>query len=431
MPNLRLRSLLAGGLILLALAWLVLPLPGCGRKGAAVGADTRVLFIGLDGAEWGLIRELMARGEMPHFQHLMERGIHGDLRSLEPLQKSPAIWTTIATGKSPREHGIRTFVEARDGQPLTQNLRRVKAIWNILSTTGRRVGIVGWLMSWPAEAVNGFVVTDYIQYSAGRDAKLEHRTHPPELYDRVAPLNRDWRALPWSVVNRFVGIPIDSAAADSSARIRATPMKWMIAADASFTDMALKLGPEEKPDFLAVYLRSMDTFGHLYWNYRHPESWPPGLLDPAMVPVFQSTMERNYRWIDEQLGRILALADERTTVILCSDHGFKGGGGGGVQDHRLEGVLVMAGPHIGKGEITGATVYDITPTLLALFGLPKAEDMPGKVLWSAFDASVRPELFKETLPTYETGPAGGAEGGTASPVDAELMERLRSLGYIK
>ena len=53
----------------------------------------------------------------------------------------------------------------------------------------------------------------------------------------------------------------------------------------------------------------MDTFGHLYWNFQHPEAWPPGLLDPSMVPYFQKTMEKNYEWIDGQLGRLLALAE--------------------------------------------------------------------------------------------------------------------------
>lgn len=408
----------------------------CGRRGSGVGADTRVLFIGLDGAEWSLIKALMAQGRMPNFQKLMERGVHGELKSLEPLQKSPAIWTTIATGKSPREHGIKTFVEEKDGQPLTQNLRRVKALWNILSATGRKVGVVGWLMSWPAEEVNGFIVTDYIQYAAGRNSKMTHRTYPEGLYDEIAPLNRDWRAMPWSGVNAFLGQPLDTTLIggtnpDTLAILRARPMRWMISADASFADIALKLARPTPPPFLAVYLRSMDTFGHLYWNFQHPEAWPPGLLDPSMVPYFQKTMEKNYEWIDGQLGRILALADEKTTVILCSDHGFKGGGGGGVQDHRLEGVLVMAGPHIGRGEITGASVYDITPTVLALYGLPKAEDMPGKVLWAAFDKTIRPEMFKETLPTYETGGGPAAANGQASPVDEELKERLRSLGYIK
>jgi len=406
---------------------LVLALAACGT--APKARTARVLLIGLDGAEWNLMRPLMEKGEMPNLKRLADSGVWGDLRSLEPLQKSPAIWTTIATGKPPEEHGIRSFVDMKGGRPLTQNIRRVHALWNIVGATNRTVGVVGWLMSWPAEEVNGFVVSDYIQYQAARNQRMENRTFPPELYDEIAPLNRDWKAMPWSEVNQFLSQPVPESA-DSNLIRQVRPIQWMITADQTFADVAIDLGRKRKPDFLAVYLRSMDTMGHVYWNYQNPESYPPALTDPTLAPYVKDTMSRDYRWIDTQVGRILDLADASTTVIVCSDHGFVGGGGGGVQDHRLEGVLIMAGPHIAKGEITGASVYDVTPTVLALFGLPKAEDMRGKVLWEAFDGSIRPENFKETLPTYETGKSRDGES-VSSPVDQELMERLRSLGYIK
>lgn len=420
------RFLAAAGL-----AALMFTGPACGRPDTAGGAGARVLLIGLDAAEWNLLRPMLAAGELPNLKRLIDRGISGDLRSLEPLQKSPAIWTTIATGRAPEEHGIRSFVDMKGGQPLTRNIRRVKALWNILSTAGRSVGLVGWLMSWPAEEVNGFVVSDYVQYQAGRSARLEHRTWPPELYDEIAPLNRDWRDLPWSEVGRFHAAPVDEHGPDSALVRKIQPIRWMISADLSFADIALKLGGERKPDLMAVYLRSMDTMAHLFWNYQSPESHPPGAVEPAWVPYFKDTMRREYRWMDEQVGRLLTLADSKTTVVICSDHGFIGGGGGGIREHRVEGVLIMAGPHVARGELTGATVYDITPTVLALFGLPKADDMRGKVLWGAFDATIRPDKFARSLPTYETGPAGEGTGAVASPVDKELMERLRSLGYIK
>jgi len=413
-----------GGLLALA----VVLASGCG--GPAGKSKGRVLLIGLDGVDWHLLKPLIDAGRMPHIKSLVDRGVAGDLRSLEPLQKSPAIWTTIATGKPPEEHGIRSFVDEVEGRPLTQNIRRVKALWNIASSAGKTVGVVGWLMSWPAEQVNGFVVSDYIQYQAARTGRMEHRTYPPELYDEIEPLNHDWKEMSWDAVSAFLSRPV-TAEADSAILIAARPIQWMITADKTFTDIALKLGKERNPDFLAVYLRSTDTMAHLYWNYQHPESWPPGTTDPALEPYFKDTMAKDYEWVDEQVGRMLdALADENTTVVICSDHGFVGGGHGGVRDHRVEGVLIMAGKGIAKGEISGASVYDLTPTLLAIMGLPKADDMKGKVLWQAFDATIRPEMFTEKLPTYESGDAAGQDG-LESPVDKELMERLRSLGYIK
>ena len=39
-------------------------------------------------------------------------------------------------------------------------LRSVKALWNVASEKGLRVGVVNWWATWPADPVNGYVVTD-------------------------------------------------------------------------------------------------------------------------------------------------------------------------------------------------------------------------------------------------------------------------------
>ncbi|MGH7682403.1 MAG: hypothetical protein ACRENN_10510, partial [Candidatus Eiseniibacteriota bacterium] len=83
--------------------------------------------------------------------------------------------------------------------------------------------------------------------------------------------------------------------------------------------------------------------------------------------------------------------------------------------------------------ISGATVLDITPTVLALYGLPTAQDMDGRVIQDALQPNVLKRVAKETrLKTYETArTAGQEEEPLRSPVDDELRERLRSLGYIQ
>jgi arylsulfatase A-like enzyme len=94
----------------------------------------------------------------------------------------------------------------------------------------------------------------------------------------------------------------------------------------------------------------------------------------------------------------------------------------------------MAGPDIKRdANISGATVLDITPTVLALFGLPTAQDMDGRAIEDALVPSVIKRIARETrLKTYETARAKGAgEEPLRSPIDDELRERLRSLGYIQ
>jgi predicted AlkP superfamily phosphohydrolase/phosphomutase len=413
---------------LIALA-LAAALGACGgrAKHEPVG---KVLLIGLDGAEWDLINPMVAAGELPNLGRLMAEGVHGNLRSLEPLAKSPAIWTTIATGKSPAEHGIKSFVDQIHGRPLTRNIRRVRAVWNIVSGVGRSAGVVGWLMSWPAEEVNGFVVSDYLQYAAAEGKRMNGRTYPPELETAIAPDIVDWRAMSWSSVQRFLDTPLDTAAVTPELEQLLRPMKWIMAGDETFARIGVKLYRERRPDFFAVYLRGTDAMGHLYWNYMTPEAVPEGTLLPEGMRYATGAMRAYYRYVDELIKPFLDAADASTTILVVSDHGFHGGLDRGVDMHKLDGILIMAGRGVGKGEITGAGVYDVTPTVLALLGLPPAQDMRGKILWSAISPDIPRDKFTHLIPTYETGERPAAGSSIESPVDEELKERLRSLGYI-
>src|SRR4030095_11598236 len=108
----------------------------------------------------------------------------------EPML-SPIVWTTIATGKTPLEHGISHFVAVNEKTgaelPVTSQMRRVKALWNILSGAGREVAVVGWWATWPAESVRGAVVSDHTCYhflfNAGASGSSDSIgvTQPPEL----------------------------------------------------------------------------------------------------------------------------------------------------------------------------------------------------------------------------------------------------------
>ena len=421
------------GVLLAMLATSLMTFSSCGKSGSSgEGGKPKLLIIGLDGADWHLINPMLEAGELPNLGRLIEKGVHGDLRSLEPLAKSPAIWTTIATGKSPAEHGIRSFVDRVHGRPLTRNIRRARALWNIFSSVNRTVGVVGWLMSWPAEKVNGFVVSDYLQYDAAPSQRVMHRTYPPELEEEVMDYVVHWQDVPWSFVQRFLDEPVDTTAMTREQERLFRPIRWIAGADMTFARVAAKLYKERRPDFMAVYLRGTDSMGHLYWNFMTPEAVPEGSLNPDGLKYCKGAMRAYYRYTDELIGPLLKEVDKNTAVIVVSDHGFKGGPGHGVQQHRLDGILIMAGRGVGHGEITGANVYDITPTALVLMGLPPAQDMQGKVLWAGLDPSIPRDKFTPGIATYETGEeTGRGEEPMESPVDEQLKERLKSLGYIE
>src|SRR5690606_21968568 len=65
----------------------------------------KVLLIGWDAADWKVINPLMDAGLMPALQRLVERGVMGNIATLDP-PFSPMLWTSIATGHTADRHGI-------------------------------------------------------------------------------------------------------------------------------------------------------------------------------------------------------------------------------------------------------------------------------------------------------------------------------------
>ena len=143
---------------LVALAALALLAASCGSD----SGPGRVVVLGLDGMDPQTVDLLMSEGKLPNFARLRQEGAYGRLETSRPIL-SPIIWTTIATGKTPDQHGIGHFVavnpQTGEDLPVTSRMRRVKAMWNILSDAGRRVDVVGWWATWPPENVNGAIVS--------------------------------------------------------------------------------------------------------------------------------------------------------------------------------------------------------------------------------------------------------------------------------
>src|SRR5262245_17277284 len=136
----------------------------CGAAPPDAPAGRPVVLIGLDAADWSAIDPLVRAGKLPTFERLQRYGRTGTMLATPPLL-SPILWTTIATGRAAEDHGILDFMVDRPsgGQaPVAVTSRRVPALWNLFSQAGRRVAVVGWWATWPAESVFGTIVSDRV-----------------------------------------------------------------------------------------------------------------------------------------------------------------------------------------------------------------------------------------------------------------------------
>ena len=264
---------------------------GCRQEPQSPLKSHPFVLVGIDGGAWKVVRRLWAEGRLPHLKRIADRGTTATLRTA--YNSSPVIWTTIATGVTPREHGITDFVvpTAQGDVPISSDLRKVPAIWNMLTQAGRRVAVLGWWGSWPAEPVNGVVVSDRAMLG------LEQRVSPPSYLPTFLAEVRRSREEP-SLFGQ-----------DDEAEMR----------DRAIARAAVTLAARNL-DLLLVYFRSPDIVSHNYWKYYEPKSF--GNVDPQELAKYRERVPRSYEAVDQALGRILAAAPKAINVLVISDHGF-------------------------------------------------------------------------------------------------------------
>ncbi len=402
----------------------------------------RVLLVGWDAADWKVARPLMAAGEMPHLARLVATGASGNLATIRPAL-SPMLWTSIATGKRPHKHGIHGFSEptpdGADVRPITTLGRTAKAVWNILHQAGHRPSVVGWWPSYPAEPIRGVMVSNFYTKvgEAPEPGPLPPRTVYPDAWaDRLAELRVAPMELPAEALGAFAPL---YRQVDQQTDKRLHALGKILAETVTVHAAATEVLEHADWDFAAVYYDAIDHFSHAFMRYHPPQQ--RRRVSDADFAVFGPVVANAYKYHDAMLGRLIALAGPGTTVLVISDHGFQSDAlrpahipaeaAGPAVEHREFGLFVAAGPGIAVGEtVFGATLLDVCPTVLHLYGLPIGQDMDGKVLATAL-ADPAPVA---TVPSWEDVPGDAGQHPPESRLDpvaaAEAMRQLVDLGYV-
>jgi len=444
-------AILAVALVVAAAVVFYVRTPGPADDVRIPAAPSRILIVGIDGLDWSRVNRLADEGRMPNVARMRSEGSSGILHSIRPFV-SPTIWTCIATGKTEEKHGISGFVvnipNSADASPTTSNMRKVKAVWQILSAAERSVGVIGWLVTYPADVVNGYLISSHVTLalSAKREARAPNQTddwlsegiYPKSLWSEVADNVYHEEDVGDSIIESFIATSVDRARQEEN--VRTSSLAKFYAADMTSLTLARHFFETRPADLSVVYFRGSDITSHFFWRFMEPESWKKE-LSAEVIETFSPVVERYYALADSLLGEVLELVDDDTVVVLLSDHGFAGHRGYrgfegdvavGIEMHREDGIIFISGPGIKRGgSIAGASVLDATPTVLALAGLPVARDMDGRPLTEAMSRTFLERHPVIHIDSYEVGDApDGDLTPIESPVDDEIKEMLRSLGYI-
>lgn len=426
--------------------------------GPAIGASPgRVLLIGIDAADESMIRPLVEAGRLPTLARFYREGTTGSLRSHEPML-SPILWTSIATGVSPTAHGVLDFIEidsAGRTVPISSGARRSAAVWDVLGGRGVPVAVVGWLATWPATTVNGWLVTDRFTIHPFETpesqpvADLRGKCFPQGLCGEIGgliarpeDLTRDEIVREFELPATSAGAPGGAAAEQAEAR-EERALAVVSSTTRTYAAAARWLEEEKGPAFEAVYFDGLDRLLHLFSDASLPPL--PG-SDPRRVARYGRVAEGFLVSLDRELAGLLKATGPDATVLVVSDHGWLTGDERPAVDprrdgpfaadwHAPEGVLFALGPGVRRGvRIESADIYDVAPTLLALFGLPPARDFRGKPLTALFETP--PEPATPPVDSYGPGPpapgvvARGAAGAAGGSEAEAAVRNLRGLGYI-
>jgi hypothetical protein len=383
----------------------------------------RLLVVGVDGLDGSLVESLADRGATEHLLALLAGG--ATFAKHRPPGEPPEVWTTLLTGMSVDAHGVRSAaasrlpgvaapIAARSGPialdaalrfllpsrtvPTSGAGRRVRTLWEIAGLT-RPALAVGWWASWPArgtegDPVPGYVVSDRVLAKLLSGSQEDRDTSPPSLYAR---LERDFRAdrTAWraSFDARFAELPKDvrSLAWES----------YLIDTFAWTTTLRLLEDPTVATSF--TYLPGLDIL-----RTRLLARGDTGAAVEAYV-----------RWLDESVFAGLAVRRGERIVLLADpgrgagpgDEGFVAALGGGA-------VPRCIGPTIGD--------LDAAPIVLRLAGLPASVEMLGRVPDRCFEpaGAERPRIG-----TW--GRRGRPVETQASDYDPDMLQRLKSLGYLR
>jgi len=421
-------------------------------RGGKTARPAPLFVVGWDGADWKLLDPLMQRGLLPNLSALVARGRTWNLETVNPMI-SPLIWTTIATGRSPVDHGIADFQEldpkTRARLPISGWSRKVPALWNAASDKGLKVGVVGWWATWPAEKVNGFFVSDRaapVLFPAEVLSGSPALTWPEGLADGVRLVGRRDGTPGFDEVSRALRVTraeFDAAvAANKDLGDPITGYQKILGSTRVYARTALDLYDRERPDLLMVYFEGTDEIGHLLARY-----YPPRLpnISEEDLRKYEGGVAAYFQEEDRILGEFMKRAEKAgANLVLLSDHGFKWTGGrpssaSSIQFdtaflwHESPGILAAAGPGFAAASARGkANIFDVTPTLCRLLGLPADPAFEGRPVTglaaSRLPAAAPPVSWTKTFKVERLAVRASSEADRKA--SEEFTKKLISLGYL-
>jgi predicted AlkP superfamily phosphohydrolase/phosphomutase len=289
---------------------------------------TKTIILGLDGADFGLVRRWAREGHLSFLNTFLESG-HVIETNVPELPGSE--WANFGTGVGPGYHGYVHSTQLRPGTYETERAGaghvQVRPFYKFLGDAGPRCVVLDLPGDFPQAAFNGLQIVDW-----GSEFKLwRYETRPRSLKRRIAseagehPLTRHTYTDP--------GI-------ESLKSLRAKLEEGVRVKGA----LARRLLAMEDWDFSYIGFGEGHKAGHFFWKF-----FDPGHPDfDAADPYLAGALLAVYQALDREMEHVVQAIRKPVNVMIVSDRGMQGELRG---DHLLTPVLqglgVFASPRGG------------------------------------------------------------------------------------
>jgi type I phosphodiesterase/nucleotide pyrophosphatase len=441
LPSRSWRALVFGGIVAFAGAAAVLVLtaeaetPPIQPALTVVGGQWRVRVIAVDGVD---ARIFATAGWIDPTR---ATGVSFTLAPQDTSDPARA-WTTIATGEPPSVHGVRgletrrvaglsgawstqrsalarTIGAATDLVRLTRpsvassNDRQSLTMWEVAEEAGLRSSVVNWWATWPAPSRAGIVVSDRAVLRLERGGTLDAEIAPADLYQLLRGA--------WPSIRSRAADAAQSAFASITDKATAATLRRSAELDMTVLGVADALPPPPR-DLDVVYLPGLDIAQHALLAMA-----AEGAVSPSTAADRIAAVRTYYDFLGRALRPRLQPHDRDVVVIVTQPGRVQTPSAGTLTLlESIDGSVTDLRPGIRSAGT--ARVEEIVPTIVAILGLPLSRELPGDVLQGI--TATLSTTDRRYVATYGK-PVATPLKREGKPLDQEMIDRLRSLGYVK
>jgi predicted AlkP superfamily phosphohydrolase/phosphomutase len=265
---------------------------------------SKLLVIGLDGAEPLLLERWMADDTLPNLKRLRERGGYGYLDSDAGLLAG-SVWFSFYTGQTAANHGIYNYLvwrpEKMTTEPPSAKWLDLQPFWRTFGQNGPRAVVVDIPLTYAPTAFNGSEVIGW----ATHDSLEPLTSFPPELADRIRARFGDsmQEEERYGLLNKREFLAIRDQ------------MVWITQ---NLRDLCLSLMQEESWDLFMVCFATIHRGGHKLWDLTNVTD----KLTSTEKAELQDSLRQLYIACDEAVGKMVEQAGPDATILIFSPKGM-------------------------------------------------------------------------------------------------------------